>query len=203
MWRTCRDYRGPLTKQTCRRTHQFSRSCHDTPVKTRLSRHATHSVVAPTLTAPLMTGTHSSTVGSGTREDIVTMSDEHMMLGRPQSQWRRSQGHWTQTESNDLVSERGSETWTEAVVHKVLLKGVFRYLHDVCLPCLGTRLSHPLAVPKWHERRFCLVFLALPRSICPDADRGCRASCEATFSTVREFLSFHSSQIVQACCCSW
>ena len=47
-------YRGPLTKQT-RKTHQFSRSGHDTPVQSRLSRHARHSVVAPSLAAPLLT----------------------------------------------------------------------------------------------------------------------------------------------------
>ena len=41
-----------------------------------LSRLSRHSVVAPTLAAPLLIDIRRSTVGSGTREDIVTKPDE-------------------------------------------------------------------------------------------------------------------------------
>ena len=76
-WRICVyvNARGPLIL-----AHRQSKTCCKHPfvsisVVTRLSR---HNVVAPTLAAPLMTDTRRSTVGSGTREDIVTESDEFM-----------------------------------------------------------------------------------------------------------------------------
>ena len=46
--------------------------CHDT-----VSR---HNVVAPFPAAPLLTGPRRLTVGSGTREDVVTMLDEMRVL---------------------------------------------------------------------------------------------------------------------------
>ena len=44
---------------------------------------ARHSVVAPVLSAPLLTDECRSTVGSGTREDVVMLLDENtqFMLG--------------------------------------------------------------------------------------------------------------------------
>ena len=48
-----------------------------------LSRLSRHIAVAPTLAAPLLADTRRLTVGSGTREDNVTESDEYLLLGRP------------------------------------------------------------------------------------------------------------------------
>ena len=87
-----------LGRQTVRSrtTHQdkMCRSSQDTSflrfsVMTHMSRHI---VVAPILAAPLLTDTRRSAVGSGTREDIVTMPDEmrvHDAVHVREFQWAR------------------------------------------------------------------------------------------------------------------
>ena len=84
----------PVELEWRSRTTRHDKTCCLGPLSLslRLAHLSRHSVVAPNLAAPLLTDTRRSAVGSGTREDIVTMPDEmrvHDAVHVREFQWAR------------------------------------------------------------------------------------------------------------------
>ena len=122
----------------------------------RLTHLSRHSVVAPIPAAPLLTDTRRSAVGSGTREDIVTMPDEMRVHdavhvrdfqrarhARGDPDWCRRRAFGVRVHPLDAGCTAHRDAGNDGVVHrkdatrfaKRVMKSVAKAINDAAVAC--------------------------------------------------------------------